>query len=414
MSRNITQNGGRNLSSPFGYLNNYLTNVSSVLNQKCDHIPLDYIKARVVGISFYTFMNNSNLEFIPVLGKQGVIHSYYCIIQNMKVVMFGDDKTIYFDGSLHKFFNNGLHNYNDFDFYALLSVLERIKLIFGISPCNLEIEQLEYGFNIVPPIKTNQILNSLLEHGKREFERNKNSKRGKYLQIERKEYFLKIYNKAIQYKQPSEILRFEIKNRFQNFVKRNYPVKTLQDFLDLDKRIFLNHILEYWNDITLFDPSINTNSINQYKIKYRDIENWRGWFRMSDTTLSKHRKLLKQLNDSSPLNVHKQIRELMIEKFIQLQGLSFSDFTQKKRSCLLTGIDISVQRFDSFLLSHKGLKHLKETDLETFERIKRKYLSCIWLDANESTQIKEIAHNIRTTYSNRQRTINPNQIQLSL
>lgn len=414
MERREIQKGRENNRTPFGFANNNPTGESCLLNQRYEHIPLDYIKARVVGISFDAFMNNSNLEFIPVLGKQGEIHSFYCTIQNMKLTMFDSSKSIYFEGSLHKFFNSGLHNYNDFDFYAFRNVLERVKTVFGISPYNLHLEQIEYGFNITPPVKTNQILNHLIEHRSREFERKINGSRGNYSQVARTEYFLKIYNKAKQYKQSNEIMRIELKNKTRKFNSLGVKIATLQDFINADKRIFLNHLLIEWEHVTLFDPSLDVKSINQYKIKYRDIENWRGWFRMSDTTLSKHRKQLKQLNDSSPLNVHKQIRELMIEKFIQLQGLSFSDFTQKKRSCLLTGIDITVQRFDSFLLSHKGLKHLKETDFQTFERIKRKYLSSIWLDANESTQIKEIAHNIRTTYSNRQRTINPNQIQLSI
>lgn len=75
-----------------------------------------------------------------------------------------------------------------------------------------------------------------------------------------------------------------------------------------------------------------------------------------------------------------------------------------------------MQKDESILLSHSGIKYYLENNPNTFEKIKTEYLSSIWLNSDLKTQIKEIAHNIRNTHSNqlnKQNKLYPkNQIQL--
>ena len=70
----------------------------------------------------------------------------------------------------------------------------------------------------------------------------------------------------------------------------------------------------------------------------------------------------------------------------------------------------------SILLSHTGLKYYYKNDKITFEQIKNKYLSSLWSKSDYQTQIKEIAHNIRTTINNQrvkqQRIYNPTQFNI--
>ncbi len=75
----------------------------------------------------------------------------------------------------------------------------------------------------------------------------------------------------------------------------------------------------------------------------------------------------------------------------------------KVRFCKVTGVCIDMQRDDSLLLSHTGLNYLYEIDINTFNRIKNKYLSKKWINADIVTQIKEIAHNIRNKANNYKR-----------
>ncbi len=70
--------------------------------------------------------------------------------------------------------------------------------------------------------------------------------------------------------------------------------------------------------------------------------------------------------------------------------------------CQITKINISMQKNDSILLSHTGLKHYYKNDKKVFEQIKRRYLSNRWSSSDFETQIKEIAHNIRNAKSNQE------------
>jgi hypothetical protein len=58
-----------------------------------------------------------------------------------------------------------------------------------------------------------------------------------------------------------------------------------------------------------------------------------------------------------------------------------------------------MQKDNSILLSHTGLKYYYATDKIIFEQIKKRFLSKKWWPADFETQIKEIAHNIRTIKS---------------
>ena len=73
---------------------------------------------------------------------------------------------------------------------------------------------------------------------------------------------------------------------------------------------------------------------------------------------------------------------------------------KNRRFCMITGLNISMQKGNSFLLSHTGLKYYFKTDKKVFLEVKRKYLSRKWLEANQKIHIKEIAHNIRNKYNN--------------
>lgn len=75
-----------------------------------------------------------------------------------------------------------------------------------------------------------------------------------------------------------------------------------------------------------------------------------------------------------------------------------------------------MQKKNSILLSHTGLRYYYKTDKKIFNEVKNKYLSNLWINADYETQIKEIAHNIRNKHTNvktsRKLKYNPLQGQL--
>jgi hypothetical protein len=104
---------------------------------------------------------------------------------------------------------------------------------------------------------------------------------------------------------------------------------------------------------------------------------------------------LRKLNQTKGMDVQKLICNLIRSKVEELQKVTFSNFSKKQRFCAITGIEISMQRDDSYLLSHKGLKHLIETDFERFCGIREQFLKKDYHKEEIALQIEKIAKAIR-------------------
>ena len=400
---------GSDKTPPF-FANNNTKGKFHALHQSYKYIPLDYVKLQLINYPF-ELINNENLQFMPFF-KDVDIHSHFAFYKNMKFTIYNSG-LIYISGSLHKCYNDGKHNANDFDSTAFCDILETFYNKFCIMPSNLKIIGLEYGVNIVPPINTDHILNNVLQHKRIDFENNIKSKYGNYLQAKHCNYILKIYNKSKQYKLQEELMRIEVKQcNWSEYRKQG--IYTLQDFIDVDKKIFVESLIYRWSEVVFYDPM---NQVHQRWNKYSNVNFWRELQQKSNTTYSKHFKNLKEINNRNEVNIQDEISFLILEKVAQLttnkllkEGFINSKFNAKR--CLLTGIDISNQRKDSFLLSHNGLYNLYNFNQEDFQRIRGKYLSRNWFNSEVKIQIKEIAHNIRNRYFMQQKKMDKKQLSM--
>jgi hypothetical protein len=376
------------------------TTKTAVLLQRYDYIPIDYIKAQITGFDKSYFLDNPNLTFTPVFESKTTdcVRYYYNENENMKLKVF-ESGSIYFFGSIHKFSNHGEHNHNQFSQSDYLTTLERLKSIYGITPQDLRLIQLEYGVNVTPPIPTNEILNNLLQHKNRDFEQKISNDNGKYYQCEHANYILKVYNKGLQYGCQSDILRIEIKQTNWSANRRRGLI-TLHDFNECNKIAFLNDLLDKWTEVVFFDPT--NKGVNRWD-KYSNVNFWRELRAKSHTTQKKHRDRLMRVNETCGLNVQFLVFDEVVKSVNLSQGFRYSNLVQSQRFCRLTGVNITMQRKDSFLLSHGGLYYLLENDNKTFERIRKRFLSVGWLTSSIGVQVKEIAHNIRTKYNYRER-----------
>lgn len=322
-------------------------------------------------------------------------------------------------GSLHKFWNSGAHNYNDFNFSAFSDVLDTLKKDFGIQPEQCILNCLEVGINVTPPIPTNDILDYCFLHKTKPFEYQKNSDEGKYKQCEHSHYFIKLYNKALHYRKQgfdieSEIMRFEIKYKKMERVN-NLGIYTLNDILNKGFGIFKNELLTEWQNVLFYDTTIVSNSkrLTNHKnpLYWSDLVS-----KPTKSNYYKHRGFLKDLTIKFSENRHQTLTEIMTQKidYLDNRGVGFDPLIIKSihtpllktidaindTFCKVTKVNISMQKDSSLLLSHTGLKYYFRTDKKIFEQIKRRYLSKRWYNSDFETQIKEIAHNIRNHRSN--------------
>ena len=376
------------------------TILSNCINQRYNFIPIDFIKCKVIGLDIDHFRQNMNLTEYESKKENKSKYLFYKK-DNIIIKCFVESGLITLSGSIHKYFNKGLHNHNQFTNSNYLEALKRLKEDFEVMPKNLHILTLEYGANIKPPIKTKLILDSILMHRHTEYEDKINNIRGHYKKFKHDKYIIKAYDKAKQYNLKDELFRLEIKETNWSEHRTKKGIKTLDDFNKSDKSYFVNNLIQKWNQIILYDPTINIEKWN----KYSNINFWRN---ISKKQKSKHVKKLNNLIHTQSQNIKLKISILVLES---IEGVQNSELS-KNKNCKLTGIDISNQKDDSILLSHTGLKRLQKNDLDKFNQIRSRYLSSTWKASSLQLQVKEIAHNIRSRYSYVQRNKHPNQLQL--
>jgi hypothetical protein len=364
--------------------------------QRYDYIPLDGFKLQLFGVDLTPYREGKILDFEHKTKKGGELHYMEHEHNGVKFRIY-ESGLSYIYGSFHKYFNQGEHNHNDFDLNAFRDVLSDFCKYFKVTPDRLQIIHLEFGFNIVPPIPTKELLKGLIQHKGVDFEHVTMNGKGNYKQAVHNRYRLKIYDKGLQYGLRGELLRIE--HKVTNWTKYRVSGEfTLHDFIQSDKGQFLNELLSSIDEVILYDNTIH--GLEPYH-KYSNPNFWRNTREtLSSKTFNKHRHRLNALSKTKGSNLIERIKENITNKFHELQGVTNS---KSLRKCRLTGVDISTQREDSFLLSHSGLKNLIEQNPREFERIKRRFLNSHWFTKDIQTQVKEIAHNIRSRYNHRTR-----------
>jgi len=158
-------------------------------------------------------------------------------------------------GSLHYLCNDGIHNANDFFIHDCISVIEQIKELLKLDLNKCKLINLEYGININPNIKVDDLVQNLIYHEKRQFTRPttyfnyKIAGNEAYKQI-------KAYDKSVQFpKQCFNTFRFEVKTKQAKFI-HSLGLFTLQNLTDRNNyNALINSLLNEWDNVLLFDKS---------------------------------------------------------------------------------------------------------------------------------------------------------------
>lgn len=365
--------------------------------QRYNYIPIDYISADIIGIP-KTQIENS----IKELG----INTYEVSKSGQLLVSISEHKSLqirigtypsggYFinlQGSLHKYWNRGEHNYNIFTEEGFNEVIGQLKNELNINPSNIRIKALEVGVNIEPPLAPGIVINHCFIHKRKDIEQQISNDRGKFHQAEHDRYILKIYDKGLQYSQPNELLRIEIK--YKNWSPfRSEGIKTLADFIAKDKRSFIDDLIKKWEEVIFFDPTIENYSTQHL---YNNKLFWQELQVKSDKTYNKHRHRLRKMGEELGEDVQGKISRLIESSILKREGVRNSTLRKK---CLVTNIDISMQRKDSKLLSHTGLNYIMETNNSLFTELTSTYLTKRWETSTTEIKVREIAHTIRNKYN---------------
>ncbi len=262
--------------------------------------------------------NYNGLKFLLTPAKKLPGH-YYCEIE----------------GSLHKFFNGGLHNLNDFSITDIHQTLITLKDEFGIIPEQTTIHNLEFGLNILIDIPADQFLKGIICMPNKEFTvlDIKKLKIGKVCQ--RSEYSIKLYDKGLQSNQPVDnLLRVEVKVKKMRYLAKA-GITTLSSICDPSSLEQLGKILtDHFKEIIFYDGSIPPARLTpRQRIKLAQFTNPKVWLELDKDSKYKLKKDMAILYNQFGVNqVKNNALSALLLKWSEL------NFWKRKNSDVFTGV----------------------------------------------------------------------------
>lgn len=234
--------------------------------------------------------------------------------------------------SMHKYFNlkNGFgnNNYTDFYYPDIMTSFEQLQTDLDEDISDYKVTNLEFGLNIQTTLSPKSMLNNnFLMYNFDEFNQKDTFKgKGMYKQYNRSEYYVKIYDKGLQYKLNYNLLRVEIKVTDSRLLKRKFGIETVKDIYDNDKlELMFNFLLECFDEINIIDSLATQEIRGEEKTVielgksphyWREIKNSKSSSYYYDLR-AKYNNLLRKYNLDT---IKLELRDLLVAKFQSLIG----------------------------------------------------------------------------------------------
>ncbi len=369
--------------------------------------------------SEHNFVNKCTGEIREVCNKE-----YY----NMVFKRFDDQLEI--SGSLHKLFNDGLHNANDFSVYNCIATIENFCSRFSIDPSKCGINRLEFGINIQAPENVSEVVKWLRFHNKNQFNKFPDLKECFFAGSS---YFgVKAYNKTLNYPMyaMSNLMRFEGTTRQAKYLKSK-EIYTLADLINPSIYNMLSQLLlAEWGNVLIFDKRTKKGA------KYCNTDYWLDIININhrNTFVNARNRYYKLLGKNGLQNlIYKRISDKLCElndcadstnlengltpsastenqeetkiSLVQFPPIVKMEYAQPSNSndyrlCEVTKLNISMQKPNSKYLCFSGLQWYYETEPEIYRELKEKYFKDTKIACNLHEEFYYIAHNIRNVYTN--------------
>lgn len=208
-------------------------------------------------------LKNDLLLFpLPIDKNGGEILDRSRTCEHQGLIFVLKNNNVKLKGSLHKYHNKGLHNYNDYFFTDLRQTIYELSENFSINIEKSILNNLEFGVNIQMKYTSAEVFRSIVNYKGTPF--NKFTISGaKGIECETDNFYIKIYDKGHQYQQPGNLLRFEIKVRKMKFFKdRGIKINSLASLTDHSEIVKLGSVLKgVFDEILFTDYNISQNKL---------------------------------------------------------------------------------------------------------------------------------------------------------
>lgn len=260
------------------------------------------------------------------------------------------------EGSLHKFFNEGRHNANDFHLTEVQTIVTALTDQFSITDSS-KLSNLEFGVNITLPITVKRFLKMVVSMPDRRFCELDIEKLRVGKVCAKEDHHFKIYDKGLlSDNTKNNLLRIELSVKKMRILKP-YGIETVKDLTNPAKVAGLGlYLAKIFSEVIILDPSIKTKALSQrQRNKLKDYDNPRFWESLTKSQRYKQKRnfelLLANINGSQ---IQTDITNTIISKWNNLVNV------QPKKGDLFTGLNNDKQ-------------HLKKATFSPLEYTVKKY-----------------------------------------
>lgn len=264
-------------------------------------------------------------------------------------------------GSIHYYFNGGLHNYNDFSFSNIVQVVDEIGKFFEINNAN-ELNNLEFGVNIRLPFEPKIILDNLVTHKGKSFSHV--TKQGEnYHQCQHSQFIIKMYDKSLQFGLSDNVLRFEIKVVKMQYLHRNgIEIKSLKCLKNKAVYEPLGRLLlKVFDEVVIDCENMDMSQLTEAeKVMYLFATKPSTW-KKENRANSKSQKKLQRLSDKyyklvskyiKGTSIKTQVARLIEEKWRELSE-NYSIIKHSIQDCIVQYLPFKY----NVTFGHKPLIH---------------------------------------------------------
>ncbi len=291
---------------------------------------IDFIQIKFVHKYFDDWFYPIKSEFkeIPTKRDKYFVKRY----KNLVVEVYPKSKTIKVEGSLHRYFNDGTHNHNDFDRVALYDTIVEVCQILNTAPQNANIHGIEFGINVRTPFNPSFVLEQLLSLN------TETAKKDQvyffdFYEFDFTHYKLKIYNKSQQYKLDFDLLRVELHiKKMQWLASKGSLLKTLEDLQQLNHLQKLGEILiNCFDEIIIAEPLETSTMTAKDAQQYEQLIRRNNWNNLNPKQRLRQREKFERIifQHATGATLKEIVRGCVLQKWNELLSVSGVEVSER-------------------------------------------------------------------------------------
>jgi hypothetical protein len=327
-------------------------------------------------------------------------------------------------GSFHYLKNEGKHNADNIKLSSALDYLKNFADYFKIDLRHLHLLPLECAQMINIPFEVEDLVRNTFCEERKMFNNNSPGNPSKISGSPSNDYRLKVYGKYAEFPLHCKPNTFRMEyqaKKMRAFQTKVYlelydsKLENMADLLDIKNWFMIRDIhLERFSQLVIYDSSIILPKNSKYKKELSNFSNHNYWEKLIiDCKYGKVNRLeynkkvntLRHLSKTYGNDIHSTIMQLLKKQWdnflylansIQFEIIripthapilknTHAPFIEcapcnhfrkiQLKTCPVTGLDISMQKADSNLLSNSGLKYYQNAEPNIFERLKTNLLT---------------------------------------